>query len=199
MRVLAVVACFILFLDLSDCWARRRRLQSGKKKREVSRVNGAGEVKVSLEQCEADIQACGFTVQCSCCNKPSFLGCGATGLIGSPSIQLLRTEKRDISDIGRDEAGCHLRSVLYDEKKICIPGNVASMFVIADQSSAGDCYPVFPLNCKNGLAESTVYYQYIYVPRDAVQVQRTLSALLAAGHFCQISEDETQGGIKCAI
>jgi len=202
MRVLAVVACFLLFLGLSDCWARRRRLRSGKKeKREVSRENRAvaveNGVRVSLEPCEEDIQACGFTVQCSCCSRPSFYGCGATGLIGAPSIQLLQMVKRDTGTYDGDEAGCHLRSVLYNGEHLCVPGNIASMLFIAHQTSEGDCYPVFPLNCKGDLDDETVYYQYLYVPKN--QVKRTLSALRAAGHFCEISEEETQGGIKCVI
>lgn len=203
MRVLAVAACFLLFLGLADCWARRRRLRAkeAKTKRDVSREHEAAlierEVTVSLESCEGDIQACGFTVQCTCCSKPSFLGCGATGLIGAPSLKLLKTAKREAGTYDRDEAGCHLRSVVYNKQNLCIPGNIASMLVIANQSSEGDCYPVFPLNCQSNLFEDTVYYQFIYVPKAAIE--RTLTALNAAGHYCQISEHETQGGIKCVI
>ena len=52
-------------------------------------------------------------------------------------------------------------------------------------SGEGDCYPVFPLNCQSNLFEDTVYYQFIYVPKAAIE--RTLTALNAAGHYCQVS------------
>ena len=61
----------------------------------------------------------------------------ATGLIGAPSLALA-LEKRGAGDEGdndRDEAGCHLRSIIYNEQKLCIPGNIASMLVIAQQAS----------------------------------------------------------------
>ena len=34
-----------------------------------------------------------------------------------------------------DEAGCHLRSVLYNGEHLCVPGNIASMLFIAHQTS----------------------------------------------------------------
>jgi len=210
MRLLAVAACLLVVVKLSDCWARRRRERSAKK-RDVSAVSrktlepavnevevDENGVKVLLEPCEADVLACGFTVQCACCNKASFLGCGATGLIGSPSIKLIQTKKRSANgDYYRDEAGCHLRSVLYNGESLCIPGNVASMLFIAQQSSDGDCYPVYPLNCQAQLDDDEIYYQYIYIPSQSLQ--NTLTALRAAGHYCVVSEENHQGGIKCVI
>jgi len=202
MRVLAIAACFLLINGI-DCWARRRRLPDNKK-RDVSSVElseRSVEVNrvvshVSLEDCVENVPACGFTIKCSCCSAPSFLSCGATGLIGSPAIRLLQRRRRS-DDLDRDEAGCQLRSVVYNDQEICLPGNVASMMAVVHQSTDGDCYPVYPLNCDSVLNDSIVYWQYFYVP--AAQVQNTLTALSQADHRCYETEHDGQGGVKCAI
>lgn len=204
MRVLVLAVCFLLLNEI-DCWARRRRLpEEGRKKRDESAVvelerEERDVVSVSLEQCEEDVFACGFTIKCHCCSSPSFNSCGATGLIGSPAIKLLRKRRRSASDneTDKDEAGCSLRAVEYNGQALCLPGNVASMMAIVQQSTSGDCYPVYPLNCQEMLQDNIIYFQYFYVP--ATVVETTLEALELAGHHCKISEHESQGGVKCAI
>lgn len=189
----------MVFMKGADCWARRRRLRSKRRnERDVSLgLVGRSVLRVNMETCVEDVQACGFTIACSCCSNPSFKSCGGADLIGSPDISLLKRKKRS-ADQGPDldEAGCHLRTVKYNGDSICIPGNVASMFAVIHQTSGGQCYPLYPLNCASSLQDDVIYYQHVYVALD--KVTDTLDALAKAGHLC-LKSSLDEGGIKCVI
>eukprot|EP00116_Pleurobrachia_bachei_P013006 sb/3473268/ len=92
-----------LLLSYCDAWARRRRLPDANRKREVSTftrrsVSDESPVTVQLQECTGEVDGCGFTIECECCSSPSFQGCGDTGLIGAPSLKLLKRRSTLLMD-----------------------------------------------------------------------------------------------------
>jgi len=196
MRVFLAVL-IILFIEPSQSWARRRRTDK-KRSLAVRSLNS-----IVKETCNTEVNACGFTIQCTCCSDPSFKSCAGTNLIGSPLLTSLvkrdAEEKRAAPDAAEaDEAGCHLRSVVYNGQELCIPGNVAAMISIVSTSTDNECYPVYPMGCLNALSDDTPYYQHFYIGVNAVE---TLASLKAHGHKCknQDTKGADAGEIQCLI
>lgn len=196
MRVLLAVL-IILFVEPSQGWARRRRSDK-KRSLEARSVNS-----IVKDTCNTEVNACGFTIKCTCCKDPSFKSCAGTNLIGSPLLTVVKREaeeKRQAEErVEADEAGCHLRSVVYNGQELCIPGNVAAMISIVSTATNNECYPVYPMGCLNPLKDETRYYQHFYIGENA---RETLDSLAAHGHKCQIQNDvegADAGEIECLI